>query len=150
MNFTDFYSKLLQIFMNIFYIKFSQKEWRNITVKIGQFYQIRTLRYFRISSFSSGDFKNLRVPNFMQIYLFLLYRSAIVDPLFWISAHIAPKYLDNIVEIFHGNIVRLLKYFETYHLYCWNIVTILLCPHTIWRTQYLENTSKCINNIFLK
>ena len=32
-----------------------------------------------------------------------------------ISAHIAPKYLDNIVEIFLGNIVRLLKYFETYH-----------------------------------
>ena len=29
--------------------------------------------------------------------------------------HIAPKYLDNIVEIFRGNIVRLLKYFETYH-----------------------------------
>ena len=28
---------------------------------------------------------------------------------------IAPKYFDNIVEIFLGNIVRLLKYFETYH-----------------------------------
>ena len=29
--------------------------------------------------------------------------------------HMAPKYLDNIVEIFLGNIVRLLKYFETCH-----------------------------------
>ena len=31
------------------------------------------------------------------------------------GTYIAPKYLDNIVEIFLGNIVRLLKYFETYH-----------------------------------
>ena len=30
-------------------------------------------------------------------------------------SHIAPTYLGNIVEIFLGNIVRLLKYFETYH-----------------------------------
>ena len=29
--------------------------------------------------------------------------------------HIAPKYLDNIVEIFLGNIIILLKYFETHH-----------------------------------
>ena len=29
--------------------------------------------------------------------------------------HTAPKYLVNIVEIFLENIVRLLKYFETYH-----------------------------------
>ena len=32
-----------------------------------------------------------------------------------VATHIAPKYLDNIVEIVRGNIVRLLKYFETYH-----------------------------------
>ena len=30
-------------------------------------------------------------------------------------SHIAAEYLDNIVEIFLGNVVRLLKYFETYH-----------------------------------
>ena len=29
--------------------------------------------------------------------------------------HIAPKYLDNMVEILLANIVRLLKYFEIYH-----------------------------------
>ena len=29
--------------------------------------------------------------------------------------HVASKYLDNIVEISRGNIVRLLKYFETCH-----------------------------------
>ena len=29
--------------------------------------------------------------------------------------HTAPKYLENIVKIFLGNIVRLPKYFETYH-----------------------------------
>ena len=34
---------------------------------------------------------------------------------FEIAAHIAPKYLNNIVEILRGNIVRLLKYSETYH-----------------------------------
>ena len=62
------------------------------------------------------------------------------------------KYLDNIVEIFLGNIVRLLKYFETYHWYCRNIVTILQYPHRIWR-QYFPNiakNSKCINNMFKK
>ena len=32
-----------------------------------------------------------------------------------IAAHIAPEYLDNIVKIFLGNILRLLEYFETYH-----------------------------------
>ena len=42
------------------------------------------------------------------------------DKYYWsnfrlITAHIAPKNLGNIVEIFRGNIVRLLKYFETYH-----------------------------------
>ena len=31
------------------------------------------------------------------------------------GAHVAADYLDNIVEIFLKNIVRLLKYFETYH-----------------------------------
>ena len=30
-------------------------------------------------------------------------------------SHTAPKYLDNIVEIFFGNIARSPKYFETYH-----------------------------------
>ena len=34
------------------------------------------------------------------------------------GTHTATKYLENIVEIFLGNIVRLLKYFETYHKYC--------------------------------
>ena len=38
--------------------------------------------------------------------------------LYIVSTHTEPKYLDNIVEIFRGNIVRLLKYFETYHEYC--------------------------------
>ena len=32
-----------------------------------------------------------------------------------VDTHSAPKYLGNIVEIFRGNIVKLLKYFETYH-----------------------------------
>ena len=32
-----------------------------------------------------------------------------------IRTHTAPKYLDNIVKIFLGNILRLPKYFETYH-----------------------------------
>ena len=32
-----------------------------------------------------------------------------------INTHIVPKYLDNIIEIFRGNIVRLLKCIETYH-----------------------------------
>ena len=42
--------------------------------------------YFCISSlFSITDLQNLCVPNFMQMDLFLLYRSAILDPLFWIS-----------------------------------------------------------------
>ena len=46
-----------------------------------QFFRI--LRYSCISSlFSISDLENLRVANFMQIYLFLLYRSAILDPLF--------------------------------------------------------------------
>ena len=40
------------------------------------------------------------------------------DVALFVKSHIAPKYLGNIVEIFLGNIVRLLKYFETYHLYC--------------------------------
>ena len=31
------------------------------------------------------------------------------------TTHTAPKYLENIVKIFFGNIVRLPKYFETYH-----------------------------------
>ena len=43
------------------------------------------LRYFCMPSFSISDFKNLRVPNFTQIYLFLLYRFTKLDPLFWIS-----------------------------------------------------------------
>ena len=30
------------------------------------------------------------------------------------TVHIAPKYLNNIIETFRGNVVRLLKYFETY------------------------------------
>ena len=33
------------------------------------------------------------------------------------QAHTTPKYLENIVEIFLGNIVRLPKDFETYHKY---------------------------------
>ena len=49
-------------------MKFSQKEWRKITVKTRSFYQIRILQYFGISSFSINDLKNLRVSNFMQIY----------------------------------------------------------------------------------
>ena len=32
-----------------------------------------------------------------------------------ISSHSDPKYLENIGKIFVGNIVRLRKYFETYH-----------------------------------
>ena len=32
-----------------------------------------------------------------------------------LTSHIGPKYLHNIVEIFLGNIVRLLKYFGTYY-----------------------------------
>ena len=42
-----------------------------------------------------------------EFYIFVIF--------FAITAHIAPKYLDNGVEIFLRNIVRLLKYFETYH-----------------------------------
>ena len=33
-----------------------------------------------MSNFKINDVKNLRVLNFMQIYLFLLYHSAILDP----------------------------------------------------------------------
>ena len=36
-------------------------------------------------------------------------------PNYSLYTHIAPKYLDNIAEIFLGNIERLLKHFETYH-----------------------------------
>ena len=36
------------------------------------------------SSFSISDRENLRVLNFIQIYLFPLFQSAILDPLFWI------------------------------------------------------------------
>ena len=38
-----------------------------------------------------------------------------LKPLGEILSHIATKYSDNIVAIFLKNIVRLLKYFETYH-----------------------------------
>ena len=31
------------------------------------------------------------------------------------NTHTAPKYLENIVKVFLANVVRLLKYFETYH-----------------------------------
>ena len=68
-----------------------------------------------------------------------------------ITFYTAPKYLENIVEIFLESIVKLPKYFETYPQYCWNIVIILLCPHNIKRMQYFPNiikTSKCINNSF--
>ena len=34
---------------------------------------------------------------------------------FGVTAHTGPKYLVNIVKMFLGNIVRLPKYFETYH-----------------------------------
>ena len=32
-----------------------------------------------------------------------------------VASHTAPKYLENILKIFLGNIVRLPKYLETYH-----------------------------------
>ena len=35
-----------------------------------------------------------------------------------ITTYTAPKYSENILEIFLGSIVRLTKYFETYHSYC--------------------------------
>ena len=65
--------------------KFSQNEWRGITVKIRSFYQTTIERYFCISSFSNSDRENLPLLNFIQIYLFLLYRSSILDPYLWIS-----------------------------------------------------------------
>ena len=68
MNFTDFYDKLLK---TLYGCNFTL----NLVKKFSQ-----NLRYFCISSFSTDDLKNLRVSNFMQIYLFLLYRSAI----YWI------------------------------------------------------------------
>ena len=45
-----------------------------------EFYDI-----FGSLSFSISDLENFYVPNFMPIYLLLLYRFAIQDPLFWIS-----------------------------------------------------------------
>ena len=51
---------------------------------------------------------------FTYIYIYCLHNVVIFQILILVS-HIAPKYLHNIVEIFLGNIVRLLKYFETCH-----------------------------------
>ena len=53
--------------------------------KYGHFYQIRILRFFCIYSLSIGDRENLRVLNFIQIYLFLLFQTAILDFLVRIS-----------------------------------------------------------------
>ena len=55
MNFTDFHDKL---FKNLYGCNFTLNLVKNNDVKLPWKY---------------GDLKNLRVPNFMQIYLFLLY-----------------------------------------------------------------------------
>ena len=45
-----------------------------------------------------------------------VYAGSRLSTLLYSATHLAPKYLDNIVEIFLGNIiVRLLKYFKIYH-----------------------------------
>ena len=73
-NFTYFYDQLLK---NLYDRNFTF----NLVKKMMQNYRENTVilpgKNFTI-------FLHL-FANFMQIYLFLLYRSAILDPLFWIS-----------------------------------------------------------------
>ena len=65
-NFSDFHGKLKKKKLRLYFpIEVSEKEQRNITVKIRSFYQIRILQYFCIPSFSNSDPKNRRVPNFI-------------------------------------------------------------------------------------
>ena len=47
--------------------------------------QTTILQYFCISRFNTSDRENLRVLNCIQIYLFSLFRSAILHPFFGIS-----------------------------------------------------------------
>ena len=56
-----------------------------------------------------------REQDFFQMICNTIHRGFICWLTSYDYSHIAVKYLDNIVEIFRGNIVRLLKYFETYH-----------------------------------
>ena len=55
--------------------------------------------------------------NILYLFIYSINNFIIIvfQNIFFHIAHIAPKYLDKIVEIFRGNIVRLLKHFGTYH-----------------------------------
>ena len=71
--------------MTNFTLNLVKKNDASLSYKYGGFTRLEFYGIFASLAFSISDDKSLRVPNFMQIYLFLLFRSAILDPLFWIS-----------------------------------------------------------------